>query len=517
MAEGAGQEHGRGIEGIAHLFLSGHPANHARPVRRGPGVPAGETAGAAEPDGKTEETRQDMETAERQRAVPPRRRLAGVTVIAGHLREGHQWTVEFARQWAAQVERVGLLFIEPDRGWLSVYEQGEAVAEGACEDGTADGGEGDIEGMLEEFAGECETLLVAPGAALVDEAGDLIARCRHVVVATTAAPQEMVGAYEAIRRLDQAVWEGAEVSVCVCGVSDEAEARRIHRRIGETVWEFLGMEIGWAGWPQGAAGVVRRRLGVCADGEAVLAGVIEALDRDRAVTRRDSEPEPLEAPAAISAVPSEAAGEGSADEEEAGVKSVDGGDDQSGDMKMAQAETGASRAKAEGPRVSAKQWPRPGHDMPEPCEVREAVRLRRWPGDDEELTDVLAVQMVRWAGVPGAVMVAMSLPAEGARRLHTVVDACGRVWLMGASLREGAELLTEALAARVWVLDHFGVFGQNYGQLRVDRSQPVGLILAVCSGQDTLRRACRQLGEIPIRIRQVHLVSGSGGPEAVVV
>jgi len=594
MSEGPAKQQGRGIGGIAHFFLSRHPANGGRqPVRRGPGeeqpTASRESTPVSGEGGKEAVPQRESLAAGRQAhnageafgdetwsSKRPRgsRAPAGIAVLAGHLPEGRKWAEQLARQWAAANERVGLLHLEAEGATLREY-----VAAGEAPAGQW-GEAAEITEALAELGGRCETLLVAVGAELQDEVQGLIERCRHVVVCTTTAPDDVVAAYKLLKWLGPAAWQDKDVALLVCGAADESAARQVHEKLAETAWEFLSIDVGWAGWvrpARGGEGAAGRTLSSSEDAEEALAAVLDLLAGRTIETtkktkgmkeesglrgpgsrwRQEKEPSAGEAWAAPAGgvdtattgagceyVTSEVGGQWGGP---AQVSTVECGPvgEQAGTVAAGPAGQEGRRvteamARAESERTTpqpaqfASEHTRngfmadegPSGTPPErgsPAErtagrrpqALELLSVRRLPEDDAELAEALEHRLPVWQ--PGALPLPVRVAESLRPGVRVMVDGAGRLWALAAGLAGGTELLARGLAGRKWLGENAAAVAAGWGQVRVDRSLSVGLLLAAGAGAEELRAACGQISEFPCTVRQVHSVYGEMGAGLLVI
>jgi len=440
----------RGIEGIAHLFLSGHGSREGRVVRRGPGS-----------DGREAGSEKDQAQAAPDKTVPEgvemsSRKRVGVGILCEHLEDWQEKLIHFARQTSTHEGPVGLVCF--DRGRVRLMEYGQA-AEQAVVDTVIDSAwqelfgpqqadrsieakpsnrKGGFSGSLDELDSEIETVLVQIPESGGEEAAGLIQQCGQLVVFSGCEKSQIVDAYRIIKWLGTIAGYEGKPGVFVFGAKDEQESASVYETLSNTAKRFLQMELEWAGGEIPITEGVRERE-------------VSAVKKDERIL---------------------------------------------GELADYLAESGTDRTnQANGQKEDAL-----GADGVQPTglDVYEPIMVESFPRSDVELSDRLEVSLAVWLkGIPAVMVLPLPALAKVDRAARVIVDSTGRLWVFCGSLQEPASLLCRGLAVRKWAVDHLSLIKGNFSQVKIEVAFPVGLILVSGGEQEPLRDGCSQIEGIP--------------------
>ena len=478
-----------------------------------------------------------------------RRGLSSVILLADHLSgkggatglndgSGAMGAVkEFARQWAAKNEWVGLIRVNDEGVVLSEFS-GQGKDEGLVssaeldelfkgsggeelpeigEDDLCQGDEGTIFEGLDIIRERSDTLLVDIGREMLAEAEGLLAVSRHVVVFASEETDDILGAYKAIKWLGPAAWKDKDVSVFVTGVAAEQAGRNVHRKLSETAWEFLGIKLNWAGWSAGS--VVASGEKILAHGEdakAAFGAVLEFVGRGGVVELRTAE-EAADETGRVNDQGTEQAEANYGQEDRLKDKvEEDVAQSTRSDSEVLESEEICqeypSRSVDVGAHVASGQVPQ-GRPLP-----LTTLAVDKLPQDDKRLCDELVLGLPRWLTVmPTALSVPLCLPAEFDRSVRILLDGGGRLAVLAVNMSGEDEVLGKALRVRQWLRENLEMVVAHCRQLKIDRALEVGVILVVGGAAENLRQSCSQISEFPCQVLQVHLLQSELGSSVLVV
>lgn len=546
MSEAPSPERERGIGSIAHLFLSQQGA----PVRKGPlrevskeaetnrEQPVAGEGGDVIPTGRQSTPPADEfyrgEVGEKimgkdaeQRIRPVEKygeglsevrrrlwgngRLSGLLLLTGHLGNGREQAEHFARQWAGKNARVGLVSLDAEQAELTEYvgeiDEGYSVVDSEWqelfgqientiggENRSVPGGRADsLIPTLEVMSERVDTLLINIGKDERGKISELINKCRHLVVFTSAERGEMVGAYKTIKRLSPAAWEDKDISLFVCGAADEGAARRVYDKLAKTAWEFLTLDLKWSGWEQPPGEVNERQLVCVGDGADVVGELGEYLAVGVGVRRKEEEDIP------VNLGRERDRGEG---ERECG---------RGGELKPR-----TDIEKEVCGRGTKREEARMGEI--ESVRVLCPIAVDKLPSNDVELSDALQLSLpVSLVAVGAVLAVPISPGGDIDKSVRVLIDVKGRLHVLAGSLTGSAEVLVRSLTGRQWVRDNLGLIISHFGQLKIDRSLEVGIILVTGGSVEGLRGSCGQITEFPWMVLQLQLLQNELGSSFLVV
>jgi len=488
-------EQPRGIAGIAQLFLSridndsNHPGQHR----------------AAQPCSQTGHYR----------------RLAGITLLADHLEGSRQKVFAFARHWTDKNERVGILNLETsaveliefarqptpsrpatDGSWDELFCPAEPQAPPpTLPNNIAD----TLTSTLSDLARRCDILLVNIAQGKLPQVRELIELCRHTVVITTCSPADMVETYKTIKYLSPLAWKDMDISLFVCGADDENAARKIHQKLNSTAWEFLGIDLKWAGWEHLPTNVKERILGSFEGDQELLDELAEFL------AGKGSHLGPAQEQICESL-------KEQTDDSCAGQQNI---------SREAERENILSFAAQTPPTPAAgpvkNQSACPAATVP-PLETPAGrpipltpIGVAQLPRTDHELAQVLQLALPGWlTQLPTVMALPVHLPTDINPAVKILIDANGRLHVFFASLTGGGEILPHALRARKWLSDNLSLIIASCRQIKIDPSLPIGIILVTGGALDTLRPSSTQMGEFPTLVLQLLLLQNNSGSSLLV-
>jgi len=310
-----------------------------------------------------------------------------------------------------------------------------------------------------------------PGAAA------LIRSTGRVVVVCHGDPDHIVAGYKTIKWLSRQVDRPEKVSVFFCNVPTAADAREAYLKLSGVAEEFLGMEVGFAGY-----------------------GL--RLTQVSGVRKADTEPV------------AEREGENRLEDSDYPTSKRSGGD--AGDQQDVLRLHGQLSGK-ESEQLREREI-RAGTAGPLRPAVLSPVWGKALPASDGELADRLQLALPGWLrSVPTALALPLNLPEDIAEGAAVLLDAAGRLWVLGASLAGGETLLARALAARKWLVKNLELLAGHCRQLRIDTGLEPGLILVTGSQVEPLRASCSQIGKFPCTVMQVHLLRAPAGYGLLIV
>lgn len=472
-------------------------------------------------------------------------RFAGVMLWDDHLGANRELPWQFARQWADRNERVGL---------VRLLQEATEIHEFVREDATqveidpeewrellgADPAAGTktpltppvhpdqpLLEILPDLSRRCDTLIIEIGPGMREQAVELVERCRHMVVLTTAESSHLVETYKTLKWLSPEAWEDMDISVFVCDAANESAARRIYDKLAKTAWEFLMVDLRWGGWAHPAGKIDNRLIGTLPTSPQVIRDLVNVLAPRRSRPAAPAGTQIAEPMAPAASAPPEAAEPArieSADEQAAALSTPPEAEHD----VSAVAETATSRpdstaapspdactippapTESAAPQITPPAVPTAAGPQRPP--LHRTIPLNRLPADDAELTDILQLHLPVWLGdLPSVLILPVLAPPSIDRAVRIAVDAGGRLFLLVAGFTDGQILLGRALGARKWLIENLDLVLSSCPQIRIDRTLEPGLILVTTGEAVPLRAECSQIAAFPCRILACHFLQN--GPE----
>ena len=538
MSATPSEKQGRGIDGIAHHFLS-QCDGPKPPLRRGPGSNEGPSPVEPNTDPEPGANRVVAEPALAETADPidaefpmspppfpphwrenhhqarPSRptappRLAGVALLADHLRNSRQRCLQFAQQWADKNGPVALLDLTcPSPDLTEIVPAAAQTGPPAEKAGPVDefwqqlfGGNGlsqdqpaphtdtahpqgglcapaTLAQLLRRRPQHAQTLLINLPSDQHEQARQVLKQCRHAVVLTGYQSPEMVEAYKALKWISPLAWDDLDVSVFVCGGQDESDARAIQQKLADTAWDFLGVDVRWGGWTAAIETIRPTSLAQFAPAPALWSELTTLLDASH--VPGDSDDSAVRRPHETSA-------------------QALGPERESCDDPLPTASSAADTFSTTPPQPKPAA-PRPSAP-PTPC----AITLSQPPQSSRCLSDALQLALPAWLDtLPHTMTLPLTLPTDLDPAGRILVDAAGQLHIMLAATAPDDGLLTRSLALRAWLLDHTAEVTEQAPQVRLDPDAPVGLVLISPAPAGPLRSLCQQFPDLPCQVFQLHL------------
>lgn len=495
----------RGIEGIAHHFLSSMNQRPAGSKRQSPPpTPAPPNDKPiqpsppqhVEPDSLKNETTIDSESA----IKPPANELARLLLISDHLDGSDEEVNRFVAQMAAQEGPMGLLDLAGAQIRLSEFQ---AESEPACAAELIDesinsaweelfGGDrlsqSDKQGTLTDLPGQLTALQQRVEALVVHVsqrgetlAESLIAQCDQVIFLCGLEQKALLKTYQAIKRLAGAVPKGKIVSVYIFGSNDEEQAIEVYEKLVETAEKFLDRNIEWAGFEQGHGPVEQTPLAVSqADRENV-----EVIKSFFGIGLGQKEAE----------------------------ATVVDNTETAGEINEGCLEKQAP-ANVQQDDILQEVTSKPVGDGMEVFEPLVVVEL---PRGDGELADLLAERAGCWLkGTEGVMRLQLPVIKELDDRVRVLIDGQGRLSILLAGLGAAEDYLYPLLEARRWIRSHLTLLQGFSGQIGIDEIAEIKLVLVGGGPGEGLSEVCGQL-DYDFMVKRVYLTANSTFKAVLVV
>jgi hypothetical protein len=444
---------GRGIEGIAHLFLS-QSSTGARPTRQKPGVvstPLAEDPPPPQPSPPIEN---------------PSAREAdhfGIALLADHLENHWSRIHRYGEQLADQYGKIAVVNVDSceaglieiienpasggtretltakpdDDFWKALIAEEQGISPSQTIAETEDF-PNNLRPALCEFAQDFAEVILHIDKSYQKSCREMLQHCSGVVVLCSSEPVDIIETYKTIKWLAELERNWGEVFLFICDVPDSEAALETYNKLSQTCRNFLRVNLQYAG---------------CS------AAIAEKKDNNGKET-------PAEVPVA----------EKFAEPVQEPV-SVDR----------------ASRFETQ----PMNQRPIPHSPIP----------VTVFPRQDAELADVLQLALPGWLGeIPTGLALPLCKPSHVDPAARVLIDATGRLHIMLASLTGSPDLFSKALQARKWLNENLNLIASHCPQLKIDRSLAAGLILIAPPPLEILQNGGSQIREFPILIKQLHLL-----------
>ena len=448
----------RGIDSIAHLFLSG--AAPGRPERKGPG------------DNNSRESPVASRESESKNSQPEKT----VSNPQPEIMDSESQDPRRAAQ-AAKIYEIGVLAYHLPQPALKL----EQYLRNRLPDGK---------------------ILIEDQCLLLDETGveDELELCQEFTVICTPAPDDIITTYRNLKSLHARLRPEQQVSLFVCNVPDEETGTRIYQKITQATEYFLGLELGWAGCQvrsNGGLPIANRenpsRGSRVAELESETGAAGDELRIELPkVDQCDARSGEAEKSVQDRARPMNHFAE----------KKLSPGRDSglAGDDAEQAAQTPANPQSAIHTPQSAVRPPFPVPQRP--------IIVGKLPAQDQELLgQLLAGLPGALAGAPGALPVPLLIPSEHAPAA-VLLDNSGRLRVMLADLGSAEGLLERALAVRQWLSRQLPQMQNHYPQLCINSALPIGLLLVA---QHHQHRSDGLIGDIPLTLLKLTLLQWPGG------
>jgi len=456
--------------------------------------------------------------------------LAGVALLADHLQHNRQRTLQFAQQWADKNGPVLMLDLAcPNPELIQVLPAVNQPDEPDHLDGPVDQFWQQLFGedttspqpklanaaltqLLQQHANLDQILLINLPTEQRDQARTILQQCRHAVVLASHQSAELVEAYKTLKWVSPLAWDDLDVSVFVCGGDNESHARTIQKKLADTAWEFLGVDVRWGGWAAQDEPVRHTTLAQVTPAEALWSELKALLQNTTQYTPPNHDDSAVRRPQETSTQASGLERESSDDLLPTASSAADPFSDEPPQQTKTHQPTPTTQHTTQptAPQTLDKTpSPDPTQTPPPPLTTPKTpttIPVPHPPQANRHLSDALQLALPAWlTSLPQTIALPVTLPAELDPAARILVDTTGRAHVMLASITPDQGLLTRALAVRAHLLNHLTQIAQQTTQLQIDTNAPVGLILISPAPADPLRQLCQQLADLPCQIFQLHL------------
>lgn len=437
---------GRGIEGIAHHFLSGMTNRPIAPQRQSP--QAGLPLSSEPPQSDT-----DKPITSLTESSP----LTKIIVFADHLEQPSEKVNHFVQQMVNEEGPMSLLDLT-DAAMIQLSEF-RAGKSSTCELELIDqsihtawqelfGGNNaallsqkktgeEFSRLIEGLPEKVETVAVHLPRQLDENTQRLLQGADQAVLLCGCQSEQLLKTYQLIKRIVTKV-EGMAISLFFFGQKDEEEAVAVYEKLAETCKEFLECQIEWAGCEQ----------------------PIGASEVKLTVTTRDDVTTEI-------------------------VHKLFGKDEtqNSGEVKEPSEKVVTKRSAG----------------------IQAPLVVNVLPTDDVMLTKELARQSDRWLGMEGVRELELPLPEEFGNRAVVLTDGTGKLFVLMAELEETQSNLSQAMLVRGWLRKNFLLIQGYCRDNLISEKEDVGLILVGNSPVDRLNEVWNQL-DFTCLVKQMYLL-----------
>lgn len=452
---------GRGIEGIAHLFLS-QSAKEARPLRQRP--QSGEAAAGPEADPPQADPAVEKQAVEE--AEP-----FGIAVLADHL--GNHWyrVHRYGEQLADQYGKIAVVNVDQceagvieiiekpapgdnrakpdDDFWKELIAEEQQVLPAETIAETEDFFHA-LRPALREFARDFAEVILHIDKSYQKNCQDLLGHCAGMVVLCSCERDDIIETYKTLKWLAGLEIHSGEVFLFICDVPDREAALDTYNKLSQTCRNFLHVNLQYAGCSITASGKTEVKPQAAVAEEPA----VQASDQSKVETETEPEIKPVSQPAPVA-------------------------DDGGGETKFA--------------------FQRPMPHCP--------ILVAEFPNQDTRLSDILQLALPGWLrDLPAAFPLPLRMPGPLDPSSRVIVDATGRLHIVLASLTGSHELLSRACQARKWLSENLELIIGSCPQVKIDRSLAAGLILIAPPPLEGLQNGASQIREFPILLKQLYLL-----------
>jgi len=456
---------GRGIEGIAHLFLS-QSAKEARPLRQRP--QSGEAASGPEADPPQADSAVEKQAVEESEPF-------GIAVLADHL--GNHWTRvhRYGEQLADQYGKIAVVNVDQcEAGVVEIIEKPAPRGSGAKPDDdfwkeliaeeqqvlpaetiaeTEDFFHA-LHPALREFARDYAEVILHIDKSYQKNCRDLLGHCAEMVVLCSGERDDIIETYKTLKWLAGLEIHLEEVFLFICDVPDSEAALDTYNKLSQTCRNFLHINLQYAGCSIAATGKTESKTQAAVAREPDVAASVQPKEEVKPKAEPEPEIKPVSQPVPV----------------------VDAG---GGETRFA-----------------------PQRPMP-----HGPICVAGFPNQDTELADILQLALPGWlTDLPAAFPLPLRMPGPLDPSARVIVDATGRLHIMLASLTGSHELLSRACQARKWLSENLNLIIGSCPQVKIDRSLAAGLILIAPPPLEGLQNGASQIREFTILLKQLYLL-----------
>ncbi|MBI9018397.1 MAG: hypothetical protein JEZ07_14180 [Phycisphaerae bacterium] len=490
----------RGIDSIAHLFLSRADKNNIKPRR----VPPVQNSKAPEPQDVVELSDDVQESQLEPRAL-------GEIILAGHLQDYLHKARLYAHYLLERDENIALLSIGQSHVHaVTINKENDEDPQPQVIAETEDIEKG-LMPALAEFSSHYDNLLLLIEPSFMPRLPELLGNFEHMTILSTVGSHDLVESYKAIKAVAGHIDPQQQVSLFVCEAPNSDAADDVYYKLADTARSHLGITLIPAGChiekiePISSTPIdseifdpeiqpVDPKLNdLIANNSFVPEYFPEMNLKTPGQDFQPPEPSeyddsnldfvdfdlPIENILAQEPQPSIAPEEIDTEKTHNNINQPQ----QEPAMPVIQAQTSIKHA----------YYP---------------LNLDKLPQDDQQLNQSLLLNLSAWlTSLPGAIALPTSIPVLNSQNFKLLVDQAGKLHVMTATLSVKHDTLINSLNALGWVNDNLQLIVNSCPQLSINNTAEVGLVVVAGDNVTELKQAARQLSN-PASIYQLHLLTG---------
>ncbi len=485
----------RGIDSIAHLFLSQNNSSQSRPpVHRKPPQVEDHKTPQHHP-GLDEDDASEPAPAEILISAHLRHPVRKAGLYAAYLtRRGDDIRLVNVDSYEAALIKLESLSSQPRDDWDHPGLKDSLVL---CETE-------DIQNCLiptlVEAAYDCDNLLINIDPSFMNKTAELMASFSHITILTECSKDSIIETYQAVKKWSSYLRSDQELGLFICEAPDNETADEVYYKIADTTRQFLKKVIVPAGChvvPGSYDDEFEEVAEVEAEQGTIVSDAEESVRAEGTIPIQPAINEShLEELASIvepvlgNEPEDHAENPGTLDAEMNENPSAEIGTEPNSNQTASQEQVTMytpleiSQSRNESHQAPPKLFPA----------VYAPVSLHKLPGDDRELLQVLQNSLAQWlVTIPGALPVPLPDFGQFEQPALLLLDGAGRFHVLAATLSSQIGLLESALEYRQWFLKNRMGLMRMFQQLQFNPGTEPGIILIKPSYSENQKTAARSL------------------------